>query len=866
MWASDRIYFVSDRGAGFRANIWRYDVDTHAVSQITHFGDYDVDWPSLGPKAITFHQGGRLWSIDLPSEHIHEIRVDAPDDGARTAPRLAAVGATARVVDALGGVDYALSPHGDRLLLSARGDLFAVGAGAVASRDLTNTPGVDEDHPAWSPDGRTIAYSTDTDGEQQIVVRPTAGGVARSLTHFKTGYLYTPNWSPDGDALNVADANHGLWLLNLGGAPPLLIARDPYAEIRDATFSPDGRWIAYSTLRPTGLRAIHLWDLSTSRDTVVSSPMESDRNPVFTQDGRLAFISQRNEQPFVSDRDDETLISTLNSDGLYAAPLEAVSQSGHDAAGRATKIDLQGLMARAVTLPVTPAVITSLTSVGSRLFYQTKPPQLIDGDLAGGRSALHVLDLTTSKDRVVVEGLSTSTLSADGAKVAYRRDGAWWIALTIDAASAVKVDLAGLQTKVDPHLEWAEMFENAWRLDRDVLFSQAMNGDDWSAVHKAYAKLVPELGSEDDFLWLLGQMQGEIASSHTFLGSGPTEEKEVAPTARLGVDYALDSQTNRYRFAHIYRGDETRAELKAPLGNAGLALTDGDYLLAINGHELKAPQTPAELLSGVTGPITLTVAGSPTAKQRDVKVDPVNDETTIRQLDWVEANRARVDKMSGGRVGYVFLQDFDAAGSRDFVRQFYPQRNKQGVVIDVRWNLGGFTSQAVIDVLRRQLAGVFVNREGAVSPLPAVTAPAAMVTLMNYASASDGYQFLFFFRKFGLGQLVGERTWGGVQGINQPWRLANGHFILIPKDALASVDGRWVIENAGVAPDIMVSAAPDEGLSRSDAQLDAATTAVLEASKAHPIRRLRAPPALPPYPAAGQAPPASFHSSSLRAE
>jgi tricorn protease len=866
MWAGDKIYFLSDRGAGFRANIWRYDVVTQAVSQVTHFDDYDVDWPSLGPAAITFQQGGQLWAIDLPSEHLRRIDVVVADDGARTERRLAAAGTTARVVDALGGVDYALSPHGDALLLSARGDLFTISSGG-AGRDLTNTPGVDEDHPSWSPDGQAIAYSTDVDGEQQIAVRAVSGGAPRFLTHFQSGYFYTSQWSPTGDSLTVADANHGLWLLRLNGVAPRLIARDPYAEIRDAAFSADGRWIAYSTQRATGLRAIHLRELASDQDTIVSSPMESDRNPTFTQDGRLVFISQRHEQPFVSDRDDESLISSLNSDGLYVADLEKTARSGDRVQNVGPpRIDVEGLMDRAVALPVTPAVISSLSARGSELYYQTKPPQLIDGDLEGSKSALHALNLGALKDRVVVEGLSNSDVSADGTAVVYRRDGAWWIiqarpSSTGGAREGTKVDLAGLRVEINPRLEWAEMFKNAWRLDRDVFFSKAMNGDDWPAVYKAYVKLVPELGSEDDFLWLLGQMQGEIASSHTFLGSGPTDGSPAAPTARLGVDYARDQASGRYRFAHIYRGDPTRAELRAPLRAPGLGIAEGDYLMAINGRELTAPETPDQMLAGAKGSVAITVSTSPAGPRREVKVDPVTDEISLRQLDMVKRNRAWVDRASGGRVGYVFLRDFDAAGSRDFLQQFYPQRDKQGLVIDVRWNSGGFTSQAVLDVLRRRLAGVFVNREGALSPLPGVTAPSVMVTLMNYGSASDGDQFPFFFREFGLGQLVGEQTWGGVQGINQPWRLLDGDFILIPKDALASPDGRWVIENAGVTPDIPTSAAPNDAFYGRDTQLEVATKAVLDMLIQRPPKALRAPPALPPYPPPGEVPPAGFGKS-----
>lgn len=865
MWFGHTIYFLSDRGPNFRANIWAYDLDTKRTHQVTHFSNFDIDFPSLGGTTITFQQGGALYAIDLPSERLREIPIQVPDDGARTAPRTVAVDKAVRIKDALGGIDYALSPDGQDLLLSARGDLFRV-PGTGSPTDLTATPSIDEDHPAWSSDGQTIAYTTDVNGEQQIAVRPLAGGAERLLTQWKVGYFYSPIWSPRGDALAVADANHGLWLVPVNGSGPQLIARDIYAEIRDASFSPDGRWLAYSTQLPTRQRAIRLHDLATGRDTVVSSPLESDRDPVFTPDGRLlAFVSQRNEQPFVSDRDDESLVSTLNSDGIYAAtlsrpaPSPLVPSKGQIAKSAKVQIDLEGLMSRAVALPVTPTVITSLEVRGDRLFYESEPPQLIGGDLAGQTGALHAFDLATLKDRVVIADFVTHSLSADGRRVAFRRNGVWRIAGTEAGAPESALDLSGLRAEVDPRREWAEMFENAWRLDRDVFFSRAMNGSDWQAVHEAYRHFVPLLGSQDDFLYLLGQMQGEIASSHTFIGRGTDfDTRPLVTTPLLGVDYALDRASARYRFVKIYAGDNSRPDLNAPLGAPGLNAHPGDYLLAIDGHELRAPASPASVLDGLTGPLTLTIASSPAGARREVTVQPVDDELPLRRMDWVALNRATVSRLSGGRLGYIYLQDFDDQGSRDFVRQFYPQVDKAGLIIDVRWNLGGFTSQAVLDVLRRQRAGVFVNREGAVASLPTAVAPHAMVTLMNYGSMSDGDQFPYFFRAFKLGPLVGSRTWGGVQGLNGPWRLMDGSFLTIPKDSLADTHGHWVIENEGVAPDIAIEDAPNEMQTGSDAQLNAAVAAGLAQLKLHPMAPLTAPPPLPAYPAAGNVPGARF--------
>jgi tricorn protease len=868
MWFGRKIYFVSDRGTNFRQNIWSVDPENGTVRQLTHFADYDVDWPSLSADTITFQQGGRLWAIDLPSENLREVKVELADGAKLLAVHTVAAGEFARITDVMGRIDYALSPRGDSILLSARGDLFRLTASSQA-QDLTNTPGADEDHPAWSPDGRLIAYESDSSGAQQLAIRSAVGGPERTLTHFPTGYFYTPVWSPRGDSLLVADANHSLWWIHLDGGAPQKIAFDPHAEIRDAAFSPDGQWIAYSTERSTQLRAIHLHELATDKDTIVSSPMESDRSPIFTPEGRyLVFISQRNEQPFVSDRDDEILISTVQSDGLYAvslrrdgSPLTSSAAKIPPAPVPAVHVDLDGFMTRAVALPVTPATIASLQASSSALFYQTNPIQLIGGNIAGGESALHALDLSNLQDRIVVRNLDNFGLSGDGSRVAFLLQKHWFITNTADEAPGqdAPLSLSSLTMTVDPVREWAEMFENAWRLDRDVFFSKVMNGTDWQAVHDAYAKLLPSLRSQDDFVYLLGQMQGEIASSHTFIDPQPeTDADPPIHTGLLGTDYTLDSTSGRYRFAKIYAGDQTRSTMRGPLGVPGLGVKVGDYLLAVNGRELAAPATPDELLVGLTNEVTLSISSDPSGPRRDVRVTPLTDDTRIRRHDWIQHNREEVDRLSDGRLGYIFITNFGAEGAGDFVRQFYPQRKKDGLIFDVRWNGGGFTSQSVLDVLRRELAGVFVNREEALSDLPTAVAPKVMVTITNYGSASDGDQFPFFFREFGLGKVVGERTWGGVQGINNDWTLMDGTPFTIPKDSLASLDGHWIIENAGVTPDIPIEPPPDEAVTNKDVELELAVSTALDQLNLRPPHVREPPNPLPAYPPVGNVPGASF--------
>ena len=423
----------------------------------------------------------------------------------------------------------------------------------------------------------------------------------------------------------------------------------------------------------------------------------------------------------------------------------------------------------------------------------------------------------------------------------------------------MRVNLSNLTATIDPRQEWAEMFENTWRLDRDVFFSKVMNGTDWQAVHDAYVKLLPYVGSQDDFLYLLGQMQGEMASSHTFIDPG-IETDAIPPvhTGLLGADYTLDSASGRYRIAKIYVGDQTRPAMRGPLGKPGLDVREGDYLLAVNGRELKAPDDPDKLLVGLTSGVTLTIGPDPSGPYHEIKVQPLTEDTRLRQHDWIEHNRDEVDRLSRGHLGYVFVTNFSAEGAGDFVRQFYPQREKEGLIFDVRWNGGGFTSQSVLDVLRRELAGVFVNREEALSTLPTATAPRVMVAITNYGSASDGDQFPYFFHKFNLGKVVGERTWGGVQGINKDWTLMDGTPLTIPKDSLASLDGHWVIENEGITPDIPAEPSPDEAVTHKDSELELAVRTALEQLQLKPPRVLKAPKPLPAYPPQGDVPGASF--------
>ncbi len=909
MWYGKTIYFMSDHDPHRRENLWAYDTDSREFRQITHYTDYDIDFPSLGvgegAAGIVFQQAGKLHVLDIPSEQVHDIDVVVPDDGTRTGAHWVDAKPLIREQDAAQHTDYDLAPNGGRIAVSARGDLFTLPAEHGNTRNLTQTSNADEDHPSWSPDGKTVAYTTDVSGEQQIAVRSAEGGAEKILTHFSHGYFYGPRWSPGGDRLAFSDNEHRLWVVATAGGEPQQLAQDPYQEIQNYTWAPDGHWLAYVITGANQQSGIWLYNLDTRKSTRVSDSRSNDFNPGFDAAGRyLYFISTRHENPTLSRS--EFNIATLKMAGIYVATLkkgapspfaprsdegavehpadegQAGGKKGKENAAKGSKpagsdsqeqggaswqpgaskplqIDLEGLTDRAVPLPIPAAEIASLDVRDDKVFYLTGPSQIIEGPLPGEKPALRVYDMKERKDAVVVEGLSSYALSADGKKVAYKIDSDYFIADAKagdgkgDDESKKKLDLGHLRMRVEPTREWSEMFNSAWRLERDFFFQKEMNGVDWNAVRAAFAPLLPLAGSRGDVNFLIGEMLGEISNSHTYVGGGdgPPDEQRV-PTAYLGADFALDSASGRYRLATIYSGDNTRDRYRAPLTAPGLDIHAGQYLLAVDGVELKEPVDPYSLLVGKQdGTVKLTIADTANGPRRDVVVQPVKSELSLREQAWIEHNREVVDKASGGRIAYIYLSDMGSLGMEQFIRQFYGQLDKQALLVDERWNGGGFIDQILLERLRRVLVGLTIDRERTPSTIPQQLLVGPKVCLLNHYSGSDGDIFPFYFRKYGLGPLIGTRSWGGVRGIRGEWSLLDGGYITIPEDAIYGLDSQWVLENRGVEPDIPVDDSPADWLAGHDVQLDAGVSYLLEELKKHPGGLPAPPPALPAYPPPG---------------
>ncbi|HEX4051349.1 MAG TPA: S41 family peptidase [Steroidobacteraceae bacterium] len=924
MWYQHTIYFLSDRDAARRANLWAYDLDTRAVREVTHFTDYDIDFPSLGDDGIVFQQGGSLYVVDLPSETLHRLTVRVPDDGLRTGTRYVDGARDIRDPDNAQMTDYDLAPNGKRALFSARGDLFSLPAEHGNTRNLTQTSTAEEDHPAWSPDGRQVAYTTDSSGEQQIAVRDAQQGPERLMTHFASGYFYRPVWSPDADRIAFSDNAHRLWYVPVRGAGvPVQVAQDRYQEMHDYVWSPDGRWLAYSLTDESQQRQLWLYEIATHRATRISEPGNDDFQPQFDASGEhLYFLSSRHENPVLAENEFD--IADLKIVGIYVATLKADAPSlfapqsdegaveptpspplnpdearpprrggpqprgtlpqgaqpqgtqpggapSAAAAGAvsttayrpgaiaAMRIDLPGLMARAVPLPIAAATLAGFDVRGTLVYYQTLPPSTLAGPVAAEKGTLRLYDLKQRKDSALIEDVSSYRVSADGSKLMFRRDTpagkSFYIVdagttATHAAADAHPLDTSHMQMQVQPPQEWAEIFQNAWRLERDFFFRPQMNGVDWAGVRRSYARLLPLVGSRNDLNYLIGQVIGELSNSHTYVGGGDRAMTEPrVGSAYLGVDYDSDTRTRRTLLAHIYPGDNTRPEYRSPLTEPGLDVRAGDALLAIDGEALTPGEDPERLLVGKQHQtVRLTVAGPDGARRRDVVVAPLDNELLLRSKAWIDHNRQLVDAASHGRVGYIYLSDMEELGMEQFIRQFYGQLDRQALIVDDRWNGGGNVDQIVLERLRRDLVGMSTDREDAAETIPQQLVAGPKVCLINEYSASDGDLFPYFFRQYHLGPLIGMRTWGGVRGIRGDWSLLDNGYITIPEDAVYGLKSQWVIENHGVEPDMQVQDEPADLLAGRDAQLSAAVNYLLQKLGPQRATLPPAPPGLPAYP------------------
>jgi tricorn protease len=896
MWHGNTIYFTSDRGPDKRLNLYSYDLGSKKITQLTHYTDFDVMWPSLGPESIIFENGGYLYIFDLKSQKPQKMTVSLPGDRDLMRRHWENV---AKLITA-----FDLSPDGKRALFTARGDVFTVPAEHGSIRNLTGTPGIQERDAAWSPDGKWVAYISDRTGENQLYIRPQQqSGKEIQITTSNKVFLLPPVWSPDSTKLLYADSTLHLYYVDVHDKNPVLIDQGHYADLTDYVWSPDSKWVAYAKADSNQNRAIDLYSLADKKITPVTSSFTDSWNPAFDPGGKyLYFFSNRTYNEVLGVYDTE--FSNPKSTGIFAVTLRAdlpspfaprsdevavekpkpssesktkakkEEKSDKEDSLKNFKIDLAGIEGRVVGLPIPPGNYQDLQANKGYVFYVSMPTLGLSGPLPGESPAIHVFDMDKRKDSMLMAGANNYTLSFDGKKLLYSgprtpipgandlfaEGGSSHTYGIIDAKPPEKgpqhvgegaLDLASMQMDIDPPAEWKEIFNDVWRQERDYFFEKSMNGVDWAAVRDKYAALLPYVADRFDLNYIIGEMIGELANSHTYVGGGDFPNLHPVNVGLLGVDFEVDTASGFYRFKRIYPGQNWDPAVRSPLTEPGVKVKEGDYLLAVNGKPLQLPENPYKsFVNTADQDVTLTVNNKPaTEGSWDVLVKPISSEFRLRELNWIETNREKVDKATGGKVGYVYLPDMEDVGLNEFVRQYFPQIRKEGIIFDVRYNGGGFVDQIILEHLRRILAAMESARNFESNTIPDNVFNGYMVDLSNRYSASDGDFFTYFFKKYKLGPVIGERTWGGVRGIRGYIPEIDGGYFTRPEFSLYGLDSHWIVENHGVAPDIELDNRPDLVVKGQDPQLERAIQYLMKEIQEHPKKLPPRPADLPAYPA-----------------
>jgi tricorn protease len=862
VWIGNAIYFVSDRDDVM--NLYKYDIGSGQTTQLTRHRNFDVRWAS-GDRSghIVYELGGELHVYDVNSNQDRAVAIAVPTDGTRTRAEHITV---ADKVEQVG-----LSPHGERAFFVARGDLFTVPVEHGITRNLTQTPGAHEREAAWSPDGKHIAYVSDESGEEAVWVRDVDGnGSGKQITHEVLGRLYSLKWSPDSKRIAFSDSANRIEVVDMAGGKVAQVARDPFGLQRDYVWSPKGSYLAYTLSEDNTLPSVFVWTAADGKSTRVTDPLFAESNPAFSPDGKfLYFLGAREWAPqisavewnFAANRFTGIYALTLQKNGPSPFPVQndeakAASDDAKNDDDKSKKeskkendtekkkenavdaIDFEGLASRVTRAPIDFDNIGSVSITGKFIVYSVTDAFYYGRD-GKFKPQIHVYDIAKRKDKTLVENVDNAALSDDGQKLLVQSDDTYKVYdVDSDGKESKTVSTSGLALTRDPRQEYSEIFREVWRRYRDYFYAVNMNGYDWKALRAKYEPQIQYVGDRSDLNYLLGQLVGELNNSHSYVSGGDLKLPKKPHVALLGARFELDKASGRYRVKSVMKGENDEDRYRSPLTEVGINVHEGDYILAINGQELTAHDNPYHLLQTAPGqPVELRVNSKPVdAGARTVLVKPIDSEQNLKYFDWVEHNRRYVEEKSGGKVGYVYIPDMGGDGIREFIKWFYPQLRKQGLIVDVRDNGGGNVSSMIIERLSRKLLGLNYDRNATgVGTYPPQVFHGAMAALINETSASDGDIFSYMFKQAKLGPTIGKRTWGGVVGINDYGPVLDGGQVEVPEFvAIADLDGNFHVEGEGVKPDIEVENDVFSTIHGKDPQLDRGIAEVMKSIDANP--------------------------------
>ncbi len=891
MWVGDRVYFLSDRNGAM--TLFSYDTKSKQVREELKNTGLDYKSASAGPGAIVLERFGQVELFDLKSRKAQPVKITIDADLPEV--RESRINVSKRLVSAR------LSPTGARALFEANGEILTVPAEKGDARNLTETPGVMERNPTWSPDGKTIAYFSDESDEYALHLKAQNGqGDARKIALPEPGFYRGLRWSPDSKKVSFIDARMRIWYLDVDSGKATQVDKERYWSLSNSfapTWSPDSRYLAYVKRLENYLGAVHVYALSDNKVHQVTDGLSDAASPVFDANGKYLYfaastdsgparqpdvgsfsrsvtaslyavvLSKDEPSPFSPESDEEKAANekkpetAAKSDEVKPEPAKPDAPKPEAAKTPAkvpdVKIDFENIGQRVIAMPMPPRRYVDLQAGKAGVLYAASVPAPVPGSPQG--ATIHRYTMTSRKADTPLSGVQTFEISANGEKMLYRQGDNWFLKSVPPApppgnvpappppppapgASSGQLQTASLEVRHVPRESWKQMYREAWRVQREYFYDPGYHGLDLAKAEKTYEPFLANIASRNDLNYLFAEMMGNMVVGHLFVAGGQQPEVKRVQSGLLGCDLAIEN--GRYRFARVFNGENWNPDLRAPLTQPGVNVAVGEYLLAVNGRNVAASDNVYSFFEGTANKqVRLRVGSDPSGTgARDVTVVPVPSETRLRNLAWIEDNRRKVEQMTNGRVAYVYLPDTAFGGFSSFNRYFYAQVGKQAAVIDERFNGGGLLATDIVEQLNRKLMSSVATRDGAdeVQPQGGIFGPKVM--LVNEFAGSGGDAMPWYFRRAGAGKLIGKRTWGGLVGRAGAPQLMDGGFVSSPSSAVwDTAESRWIAENTGVAPDIEVELDPALWRKGRDPQLEKAVEVVLQELEKNPPPPLKRP-------------------------
>jgi len=848
MWHGDKIYYMSDNGKHKRNNIWVFDTKTKTNRQITNFKNFDINFPSQGPSDIVFEAGGKLYLLDLNTEKLNEVKIEVVSDFVTLKPQLKNV--KNRIAT------YNPSPDGNRVLIEARGEIFSVPKKHGYTKNLTQSSSSAERYPTWSPDGKKVAYWSDKTGEYQMVIKDLKTLEEKVLTKFKSGYRYNIYWSPDSKKSIFIDQEGFFYIIDMETGKMENIDKIDGAHWAmngfKVSWSHDSKLVTYSKASGNDNSVIYIYNVESKKSRAITSDFYSNSNPVFDTKGKYLFFgTNRRFSPIYSDYDATWVYPNATSIGFITlnSKTESLLNERNDTVAikiekdedekkknekddkdkkvekDSTKnkdiiIDYTNIEERMEMLPIKAGNMGNLSTVDGKLLFMRFP----NSGSSKSKSTLYYYDFKEREEKSIIEDIWGYKLTADKKSIMITKSGRKVGIIKPAASQKMKdaISLANLNMKINPKEEWHQLFNDVWRIERDFFYDVKMHGVNWNKMKKQYSALIDQCVTRWDVNFVIGQLLGEMNASHTYKGGGDQEHSSRKRVGYLGINWAKEGDL--FKIDHIVKPAAWETEIKSPLVQTGLGIKEGDYIFAVNGNLLSKFKNPFEAFTNLGGKTVELLFGSDKDinKAKTILVKTLTSETRLRNLEWIEKHRKRVEEATNGRVGYIYVPSTGIDGQNELVRQFYAQWDKDALIIDERWNNGGQIPDRFIELLNRKSLNYVASRKGHLWQVPRKANFGPKVMLINGWSGSGGDAFPDYFKKSKIGELIGTRTWGGLIGISGAPRLIDGGYITVPTFRLMDPDGTWFREGYGVDPNIEVKEDPTQLAKGIDTQLEKA--------------------------------------------